>query len=110
MIYEYRIYEAPSRFRVKTVSKVVQANMPLFAKHGMRVVGVWTTAQISENSNRVIYMLEFRDLAHRQEAWASYLADPAVAEVTRPIIGDNKDWLKKVSNYIMEPTEYCPPI
>lgn len=110
MIYEYRIYEAPSRFTVPTVAKVIEVNMPLFAKHAMRVVGVWTTNTISENSNRVIYMVEFRDLAHREQAWASYFADPAVAEITAEVIGDRTDWLRKVSNYILDPTSFSPAI
>ena len=47
--------------------------LPLLEKHGAEVVAVW---QSLEDSNTLIWMLAYRDRAHREEVWAAFRADP----------------------------------
>lgn len=53
------------RFREKEVA--------IFEKHGAEVIAVW---QRLDDPNTLVWMLAYRDRAHRQEVWAAFLADP----------------------------------
>lgn len=92
MLYELREYTAvPGRFPAMTERFHTHA-VPLFAKHGMELVPLGTTA-LGENSfNEFVYALRFDDAADMERKWAAFLADPewvAVAtasEVDGPLI------------------------
>jgi hypothetical protein len=53
------------RFREKEVS--------IFEKHGAEVVAVW---QRLDNPNTLVWMLAYKDRAHRTKVWDAFLADP----------------------------------
>ena len=59
------INELHQRFREKEVE--------LFKKAGAEVIGVW---QHLGQPTTLVYMLAFRDRAHRDQAWAAFNADP----------------------------------
>ncbi len=110
MICEYRIYEATPG-HMPTLTQVIEAAMPYFQKHGMKVIGCWTTHQtISEGgSNRLIYMLAFEDLAHLERAWEAFRADPEWRKSHNALTDDGKiAYVSKFSNYTMAPTLYSP--
>jgi hypothetical protein len=104
MIHELRIYECvPGRLpalnkRFETVT------LKVWQRLGIRQAGFWTTL-IGENSQALYYLIEWRDLAEREEKWAAFLKDPewlkarAETEKDGPIVA-------KVTNYILQPTPY----
>jgi hypothetical protein len=104
MIHELRIYECvPGRLpalnkRFETVT------LKVWQRLGIRQAGFWTTV-VGENSQNLYYLLEWRDLAEREEKWAAFLKDPewlkarAETEKDGPIVA-------KVTNYILQPTPY----
>ena len=51
-----------------------EEEVAIFEKHGAEVIGVW---QDLEKPNTLVWMLAYRDLAHRAEVWAGFAADPA---------------------------------
>lgn len=59
------INELHQRFREKEVA--------LFEKHGAEIIGVW---QHLENPNTLVWMLAYRDRAHRDDVFAKFGADP----------------------------------
>lgn len=59
------INELHQRFREKEVA--------IFKKHGAEIVGVW---QQTNNPDTLVWMLAYRDRAHRDEVWAKFGADP----------------------------------
>jgi hypothetical protein len=59
------INELHQRFREKEVE--------LFVKHGAQIVGVW---QHMGNPDTLVWMLAYRDRAHRDDVWAKFGADP----------------------------------
>ena len=59
------INELHQRFREKEVE--------LFTKHGAQILGVW---QHLGNPDTLVWMLAYRDRAHREEVWAKFNADP----------------------------------
>ncbi len=73
--FELRMYTATNqrgdinmlhqRFREQEVA--------IFEKHGAEVVAVW---QRLDDPNTLVWMLAYRDRAHRDEVWAGFAADP----------------------------------
>ena len=59
------INELHQRFREKEVA--------IFQKHGAEIVGVW---QQMNNPDTLVWMLAYRDRAHRDDVWAKFNADP----------------------------------
>jgi NIPSNAP len=45
----------------------------IFENHGAKVVAVW---QNLDSPNTLIWMLAYRDRAHREQVWAAFRADP----------------------------------
>ena len=73
--FELRMYTATNqrgdinmlhqRFREQEVA--------IFEKHGAEVIAVW---QRLDDPNTLVWMLAYRDRAHRTEVWAGFAADP----------------------------------
>lgn len=59
------IQELHQRFREK--------ELEIFRKHGAEVIGAW---QNLGDTNMLVWMLAFRDRAHREQVWAAFNADP----------------------------------
>ena len=51
-----------------------EEEVAIFEKHGAEVIAVW---QRLDDPNTLVWMLAYRDRAHRQEVWAGFAADPA---------------------------------
>lgn len=86
------INELHQRFREQEVA--------IFKKHGAEIIGVW---QHLGNPDTLVWMLAYRDRAHREEVWAKFAADP--------------DWKVLSSKYsvpiganvfLMSATDYSP--
>jgi hypothetical protein len=104
MIYEYRVYFAmpgKKQLLVDAMEKVEK----VFEKY-MKVVGFWTPL-IGEESDRLIYIVGFKDMADRDEAWAKFGADPDWHQV-RPQFTTDGGLMLKESNSILRPTSYSP--
>ena len=63
--YDLAIDELHQRFREKEVA--------IFEKHGAEIIAVW---QNLDDPNTLVWMLAYRDRAHRSEVWAAFRADP----------------------------------
>ena len=50
-----------------------EGEVALFEKHGAKIVAVW---QRLDNPNTLVWMLAYRDRAHREEVFAAFRADP----------------------------------
>lgn len=87
------IDELHQRFREKEVA--------LFEKHGAEVVAVW---QSLDNPRTLIWMLAYRDRAHREEVWAAFNADPEWDELRRKYFVP----LERPSVFMMSATDYSP--
>ncbi len=55
-----------------------EGEVELFEKHGAVIVGTW---QSLENPNTLVWMLAYRDRAHREEVFANFRADPDWTEL-----------------------------
>lgn len=50
-----------------------EGEVALFEKHGAEIVAVW---QRLDNPNTLVWMLAYRDRAHRDEVFTAFAADP----------------------------------
>jgi hypothetical protein len=64
--FDRAIDELHQRFREEEVA--------IFERLGAEIVSVW---QSLDNPNTLVWMLAYRDRAHREEVWAAFRQDPA---------------------------------
>jgi len=98
--FELRMYTASNergdidvlhqRFREQEVA--------IFEKHGAEVVAVW---QRLDDPNTLVWMLAYRDRAHRDEVWAGFASDPDWA-----VLREKYDVSLSIQAYWMSSTNY----
>lgn len=79
---------------------------PLFAEHGMRSLGGWEVV-VGREMATFIYMLEWRDLAHRERGFGSFYGDPRVAEMTdATIAAAGSEFVRDFDVALLRPMPY----
>ena len=75
-----------------------EGEVELFEKHGAKIVGTW---QSLENPNTLIWMLAYRDRAHREEVFSNFRADPDWKELLAkyPVPIDIQAFMMSGSDY-----------
>jgi hypothetical protein len=86
------INELHQRFREKEVA--------LFQKHGAEIVGVW---QHLGDPNTLVWMLAYRDRAHREAVWAAFGADPEWDALRKKYFVP-----LKTNTFLMSSSDYSP--
>src|SRR5262245_21367268 len=84
------INELHQRFREKEVA--------IFKKHGAEIVGLW---QQMNNPDTLVWMLAYRDRAHRDDVWAKFNADPEWSELRNkyPVPVSANTFMMSASDY-----------
>jgi len=104
MIYELRIYRCMPGRVPDLVKRFDTVTLKLWEKHGIRAVGFWTVG-IGESNRDLYYMLEWKNLAEREQHWGAFMSDPewlkARAESDR-----NGPIVETISNTILSPTAF----
>ena len=86
------INELHQRFREKEVE--------IFEKHGADILGVW---QHLGEPNTLVWMIVYRDRAHREQVWAAFNADPEwTALRTKYFVP------LKANTFLMSAADYSP--
>ena len=107
MIYELRTYRVvPGKMQALN-DRFANITLPLFEKHGMKVIGFWETAIGEATTTELIYMLAFNDLGHYQKSWDAFVADPDWQEAKRKTEADGP-LVELAGSKIIEPTDYSP--
>jgi NIPSNAP len=105
MIYEYRAYYVMPGRMPDLQRRFADVTMSLFNKHGIGIVGFWET--VFGESNELVYICVYDDLAHRERAWKAFMADPEwqaakkSSELNGPLV-------ERVVNKIWRPTAFSP--
>lgn len=86
------INELHQRFREKETQ--------LFVKHGAEILGVW---QHLGDPNTLVWMLAYRDRAHREEVWAAFNKDPEWDALRKKYFVP-----LKANTFLMSATDYSP--
>lgn len=107
MLYELRTYWSPAGKADAMHARFRNVTVPLFARHGLRMIGFWTPSPVTDESGDLVYLLVFEDPAARDAAWAAFRADPdwqagkAASEANGPIVS-------KLTSTLLSPTDYSP--
>ena len=75
MIHELRVYRVLPGRMPAMLARFEHTTLALFAKHGIRQVGFWTTLVGSSNHD-LTYMLAWESLAERETRWNAFATDP----------------------------------
>ncbi len=105
MLYELRIYDAMPGKPPQLHKRFADHTLGMWKKHGIQVVGMWTD-EIGV-TNRITYILGYRDLADREKRWAAFITDPDWVRVRAESEKDGP-LLAHATNTIMRPTPYSP--
>lgn len=104
MIHELRIYHcAPGRLPA-LLKRFETTTLAIWERHGIRQAGFWTT-EIGSDNHALYYLLEWENLAEREEKWNAFQADPewiekrAESEKDGPIVAT-------IENHILKPTAF----
>jgi hypothetical protein len=104
MIHELRIYHAaPGRLpdlnkRFETIT------LKLWEKHGIRQAGFWTVL-VGPSNHLLYYLVEWNDLAEREQKWGAFMVDPEWLE-KRAETERNGVLVQRVENMFLTPTSY----
>ena len=104
-VFELRSYAFDDAVKLQqAVGWFGEAGQPQAEKHGMFVMGLWTT--YLGMSPRLTVMLVFESLAHRERAWAAFLTDPAWPALEAGLYPDNQYLINQTESWLMRGTEF----
>ena len=106
MIYEYRSYTVAPGKMGDLEARFKDHTLSLLEKHGIRPVAFFKTV-IGDSNNQFIWIVEFRDLAHREAAWAAFGSDPVWLKALEESHKDGQIVLN-IENKILAPTDFSP--
>ena len=106
MLYELRVYEVTPGKMPAFQARFENHVMKFFQKHGIRVVGLWTTL-VGESSNEVTYIVSYENMADREKRWSAFASDPEWLAVRRETDKDGP-LVARIRNQFLAPTSYSP--
>jgi hypothetical protein len=104
MLYELRVYRTLPGRMPAMLRRFEDHTLRIWAKHGIRQAGFWTTA-IGESNNDLTYMLAWESLAERETRWSAFLADPEWIAARDASEADGQI-VANVSSSILRPTAF----
>jgi hypothetical protein len=75
VIYELRIYNCVPGRLPALLKRFETQTLEIWAKHGIRQAGFWTTV-IGESNQNLYYLLAWESLAEREKKWNAFMSDP----------------------------------
>jgi len=106
MIYEYRCCTVtPGKMNV-LLNRFRDHTLAFFEKYDIKPVAFFTPL-ISDANNQLIFILEFRDLAHRESSWTAFMADEDWQKVLSESSKDGQV-VVNIENKILAPTDFSP--
>ena len=108
-IYELRTYTtAPGKLDV-LVNRFRETNVPLFEKHGIKLIGAWTPYEADDLGDRLVYIVSFSDRDAAKVAWKAFLDDPEWKSVFGKEKETHGNVVIKGESVFLRPTDFNPP-
>jgi hypothetical protein len=106
--FELRIYSAAEGKLDALNARFREHTNALFARHGMEIVGFWTsTGDGKQPKNTLYYILAYPSKEAREKSWKEFNADPDW-KVAREASERNGKLVTKVESIYLNPTDYSP--
>jgi len=77
----------------------------IWERLGIRPIGFWEA--VVGSSNELHYLLQWNDMAEREQKWDAFLKDPEWQE-KRALTEQDGPLVAKTTNYFWRPTAYSP--
>ena len=106
MIYEERVYEIPNQVRKAFHERFEKHAIRIMKSYGFEIIGCWDE-EIGEMQN-FVYILAWKDLNTRQEAWAMFNSDEEWTKIKKESTEQHGQLVAKTRNKILKPTNYSP--
>ncbi len=106
MLYELRIYTAVPGKLPNVNDRFRNHTLRIFEKHGIKSVGYWTYV-IGPSNNQLVYLLEWKNMAEREQRWGAFGSDPEWLAVRQETEKDGPI-VDRVENSFLKPTDYSP--
>jgi len=104
MIYELRVYHAVPGKLPALLSRFQTQTLRVWAKHGIRQAGFWTTL-VGESNQALTYLLAWESMAEREQKWTAFQADPEWHGVRAETEKDGQ-LVQNVANQFLAPTAF----
>jgi hypothetical protein len=105
LIYELREYKAvPGKLPLLLKRFETQVSA-LMEKHGIRILGFWTTLIGPAANVALHYMVEWESLAEREQKWGAFASDPEWIRVRDESEKDGP-YVAELSSSILAPTSF----
>ena len=104
MIYELRVYHAVPGKLPALLSRFQNQTLRVWAKHGIRQAGFWTTL-VGESNQALTYLLAWESMAEREQKWTAFQADPEWQAVRAETEKDGQI-VQNVANQFLAPTAF----
>lgn len=103
MIHELRTYTCLPSKRDAVVA-LHEKVLPMYTRNNIKVIGFWTT--LIGRAETFYYMLEYENLADRDEKRAKLFRDPELLKLMQDVAAE--PILQFQDNTILQPTAYSP--
>ena len=107
MLYEYRVHYAMPDRMGDLQARFRDHNMKTFERNGMKIIGYWM-ATTGDYEGGLVYMVAFKDAAHRDEVWAGVRSDPEFKRVMKESEANGPLVKGPVLSGLLEPTDFSP--
>ena len=105
MLYEYRHYQANPGKMAALNRRFAEVTTKIWERHGIRPIGFWEA--VVGTSNELHYILQWNDMAEREQKWDAFQRDPEWQE-KRDLSEKDGPLVAKLTNYFWRPTAYSP--
>ncbi len=106
MLYELRTYETFNHNKKAFHERFEKHAMSIMKTYGFKVVSCWDE-EIGEMQN-FTYLLAWKDMNTRQDAWAKFNADTEWSRIKAESAKEHGQLVWKTHNRILKPTKYSP--
>ena len=101
-VFELRTYTTDAGRVEQLVKRHRDGAIPLFEKHGMKLVGFWVPTDAPQSGNTLTYILAHESRASAESGWKDFIADPG-----RKLF-EHEDIVRKVDRVFLNPTDFSP--
>lgn len=103
-INQLRIYEIFDGNKVAFHARFRDHAQRIMARHGFRILSMWEAT--FDGRTEFVYLLQWRDEAEMQAAWAAFMADPEWAEIKRITAAEHGKLVGEIEDRVLTPTDY----
>lgn len=107
MFYEQRTYQLTNAPMMEHLHKRMETQLiPLWEEFDVSVAGAWEVT-VGPNLPRYTYLIPWRSLAHREESFAAFYADPRWSEIRARSVAEAGDQIvASLASEIWTPASY----